>query len=132
MGRGQVRLTSKANCTSGKGGGSRSERRRPFGTAVHWTTSTRSRVGHSLPDRLGTRPEVTVWPLIEIAVEPRSKADSEKLGVALQKLLAQDAAFTVSIDPESGRTILGGMNELPGQCGAPRVMTVPAAPSELK
>jgi elongation factor G len=51
-------------------------------------------------------------PVIEIAVEPRSKADQEKLGVALMKLVAEDPSFRVSTDPESGQTILKGMGEL--------------------
>jgi elongation factor G len=51
-------------------------------------------------------------PVIEIAVEPKSKADQEKLGVALQKLAAEDPSFTVSTDHESGQTILKGMGEL--------------------
>jgi elongation factor G len=51
-------------------------------------------------------------PVIEIAIEPRSKADQEKLGVALQKLAAEDPTFRVSTDQESGQTILKGMGEL--------------------
>ena len=51
-------------------------------------------------------------PVIEIAVEPKSKADQEKLGVALQKLAAEDPSFTVSTDFESGQTILKGLGEL--------------------
>jgi elongation factor G len=51
-------------------------------------------------------------PVIEIAIEPKSKADQEKLGVALQKLAAEDPSFTVSTDLESGQTILKGMGEL--------------------
>jgi elongation factor G len=51
-------------------------------------------------------------PVIEIAVEPKSKADQEKLGVALMKLVAEDPSFRVSTDPESGQTILKGMGEL--------------------
>ena len=51
-------------------------------------------------------------PVIEIAIEPRSKADQEKLGVALAKLAAEDPSFRVSTDPESGQTILKGMGEL--------------------
>jgi elongation factor G len=50
--------------------------------------------------------------LVEVAVEPKSKADQEKLSVALQKLAAQDPTFGVSTDQESGQTILGGMGEL--------------------
>ncbi|HEY0440673.1 MAG TPA: elongation factor G, partial [Xanthobacteraceae bacterium] len=48
-------------------------------------------------------------PVIEIAIEPKSKADQEKLGVALQKLAAEDPSFRVSTDQESGQTILKGM-----------------------
>ncbi|MBX6425258.1 MAG: elongation factor G [Variibacter sp.] len=51
-------------------------------------------------------------PVIEIAIEPKSKADQEKLGIALQKLAAEDPSFRVSTDPESGQTILKGMGEL--------------------
>jgi elongation factor G len=51
-------------------------------------------------------------PVIEIAIEPKSKADQEKLGVALSKLAAEDPSFRVSTDPESGQTIIKGMGEL--------------------
>jgi elongation factor G len=51
-------------------------------------------------------------PVIELAIEPKSKADQEKLGVALQKLAAEDPTFRVSTDQESGQTILKGMGEL--------------------
>ena len=51
-------------------------------------------------------------PVIEVAIEPKSKADQEKLGVALQKLVAEDPSFRVSTDQESGQTILKGMGEL--------------------
>jgi len=51
-------------------------------------------------------------PVIEIAIEPKSKADQEKLGVALSKLAAEDPSFQVSTDIESGQTILKGMGEL--------------------
>ena len=51
-------------------------------------------------------------PVIEIAIEPKSKADQEKLGVALAKLVAEDPSFQVTTDPESGQTILKGMGEL--------------------
>jgi elongation factor G len=50
--------------------------------------------------------------LVEIAIEPKSKADQEKLGVALAKLAAEDPSFRVSTDQESGQTILKGMGEL--------------------
>jgi elongation factor G len=52
-----------------------------------------------------------LW-LVEIAIEPKSKADEEKLGIALTKLAAEDPSFRVSIDQESGQTILKGMGEL--------------------
>jgi elongation factor G len=51
-------------------------------------------------------------PVIEIAVEPKTKADQEKLGVALSRLAAEDPSFRVSTDQESGQTILKGMGEL--------------------
>jgi|TARA_B110000503_G_scaffold2338_1_gene3105 elongation factor G len=51
-------------------------------------------------------------PVIHVAVEPRSQADQEKMGVALSKLAAEDPSFRVRTDPESGQTIIGGMGEL--------------------
>jgi elongation factor G len=51
-------------------------------------------------------------PVIEIAIEPKSKADQEKLGLALSKLANEDPSFRVSTDAESGQTILKGMGEL--------------------
>ncbi|MEN3931750.1 elongation factor G [Microvirga sp. W0021] len=51
-------------------------------------------------------------PVIEIAIEPKSKADQEKLGLALAKLANEDPSFRVSTDQESGQTILKGMGEL--------------------
>src|ERR1700747_2422277 len=51
-------------------------------------------------------------PVIEIAIEPKSKADQEKLGVALAKLVAEDPSFCVTTDQESGQTIIKGMGEL--------------------
>ncbi len=51
-------------------------------------------------------------PVIEVAIEPKSKADQEKLGVALSKLANEDPSFRVSTDQESGQTILKGMGEL--------------------
>ncbi|MGR8948698.1 MAG: elongation factor G [Gammaproteobacteria bacterium] len=51
-------------------------------------------------------------PVISVAVEPRTKADQEKMGVALQKLAAEDPSFRVSSDEESGQTIISGMGEL--------------------
>ena len=51
-------------------------------------------------------------PVIELAVEPKTKADQEKMGVALQRLAAEDPSFRVSSDEESGQTIIKGMGEL--------------------
>jgi elongation factor G len=51
-------------------------------------------------------------PVIEIAVEPKSKADQEKMGSALARLAAEDPSFRVSVDHESGQTIIKGMGEL--------------------
>jgi len=51
-------------------------------------------------------------PVISVAVEPKTKADQEKMGVALGKLAEEDPSFKVSSDEESGQTIIGGMGEL--------------------
>jgi elongation factor G len=51
-------------------------------------------------------------PVITIAIEPKTKADQEKLGIALSKLATEDPSFRVSTDQESGQTILKGMGEL--------------------
>jgi elongation factor G len=51
-------------------------------------------------------------PVIAVAVEPRTKVDQEKMGVALTKLAAEDPSFRVSTDEESGQTIIAGMGEL--------------------
>ena len=51
-------------------------------------------------------------PVIEIAVEPKSKADQEKMALALQRLAAEDPSFRVETDIESGQTIMKGMGEL--------------------
>ena len=51
-------------------------------------------------------------PVIHVAVEPRTQADQEKMGVALGKLAAEDPSFRVHTDQESGQTIIGGMGEL--------------------
>jgi elongation factor G len=56
--------------------------------------------------------DIRTEPMIEIAIEPKSKADREKLDVALAKLAAEDPSFRVSTDQESGQTILKGMSEL--------------------
>ncbi len=51
-------------------------------------------------------------PVIEIAVEPKTKADQEKMGIVLGKLVGEDPSFRVTSDPETGQTILKGMGEL--------------------
>ncbi|MGI9380328.1 MAG: elongation factor G [Methyloligellaceae bacterium] len=51
-------------------------------------------------------------PVIEIAVEPKTKSDQEKLGIALNRLAQEDPSFRVSTDNESGQTIIAGMGEL--------------------
>jgi len=51
-------------------------------------------------------------PVIEIAIEPKSKADQEKMGVALNRLAQEDPSFRVASDSESGQTIIKGMGEL--------------------
>src|SRR5260221_5104807 len=51
-------------------------------------------------------------PVIEVAVEPKTKADQEKMGLALARLAAEDPSFRVSSDVESGQTIIKGMGEL--------------------
>ena len=61
-----------------------------------------------MADDIHTQP---AW-LVEVAIEPKSKADREKLGIALAKLAAEDPSFRVSTDPESGQTLLKGMGEL--------------------
>ncbi len=51
-------------------------------------------------------------PVIQLAVEPKTKADVEKMGLALARLAMEDPSFKVSSDPESGQTIIAGMGEL--------------------
>ena len=51
-------------------------------------------------------------PVIEVAVEPKTKADQEKMGVALGRLAEEDPSFRVATDQESGQTIIKGMGEL--------------------
>ena len=51
-------------------------------------------------------------PVIELAVEPKSKADQEKMGIALQKLAEEDPTFRVHTDQETGQTVIAGMGEL--------------------
>ncbi|MGO2830159.1 elongation factor G [Corynebacterium casei] len=51
-------------------------------------------------------------PVIKVSIEPKTKADQEKLGTAIQKLAAEDPTFTVELDDETGQTVIGGMGEL--------------------
>jgi elongation factor G len=51
-------------------------------------------------------------PVIQVAVEPKTKADQEKMGMALQRLAKEDPSFRVSTDEESGQTLIAGMGEL--------------------
>ena len=51
-------------------------------------------------------------PVIELAIEPKSKADQEKMGIALQKLAKEDPSFRAKTDHETGQTIIAGMGEL--------------------
>ncbi|RJP69623.1 MAG: elongation factor G [Candidatus Abyssobacteria bacterium SURF_17] len=51
-------------------------------------------------------------PVISVAIEPKTKADQEKLGIALNRLAEEDPTFKVRVDPETGQTIIEGMGEL--------------------
>ncbi len=73
------------------------------------------RTGHTLADEKNPatlEPMVFPAPVISMAVIPRDKANSEKLGVALGKMVAEDPSFHVEVDQESGETIIKGMGEL--------------------
>jgi elongation factor G len=51
-------------------------------------------------------------PVIDVAIEPKTKGDQEKLSLAIQKLAEEDPTFRVKLDPETGQTVIGGMGEL--------------------
>ena len=51
-------------------------------------------------------------PVIHVSIEPKTKADQEKLGTAIQRLVDEDPTFTVRLDEETGQTVIGGMGEL--------------------
>ncbi|MBX4169118.1 elongation factor G [Rhodococcus sp. DMU2021] len=51
-------------------------------------------------------------PVIQVSIEPKSKADQEKLSTAIQKLAEEDPTFSVELDDETGQTVIGGMGEL--------------------
>ena len=73
------------------------------------------KTGHTLadPDNPATlEPMVFPDPVISIAISPKDKANSDKLGIALQKMISEDPSFQVETDQESGETIIKGMGEL--------------------
>ncbi len=72
------------------------------------TGTTLSALDHSVMLERMEFPE----PVISVAVEPRTKSDQEKMGIALQKLAQEDPSFRVHTDQESGQTIISGMGEL--------------------
>jgi elongation factor G len=74
---------------------------------VNWKSGHPKINPYAMADEVYTQPT-----LVEIAIEPKSKADAEKLGIALVKLAGEDPTFEVSIDHESGQTILKGVSEL--------------------
>jgi elongation factor G len=74
---------------------------------VNWKSGHPRINPYVMVDEIHSQPK-----LVEIAIESKSKADAEKLGVALVKLAAEDPAFGVSTDHESGQTILRGVSEL--------------------
>ncbi|MCI5825361.1 MAG: elongation factor G [Arcanobacterium sp.] len=72
------------------------------------TGDTLSDAGHPISLESMTFPD----PVIHVAIEPKSKADQEKMGIAIQKLAEEDPTFTVKLDEETGQTVIGGMGEL--------------------
>jgi elongation factor G len=74
---------------------------------VNWKSGHPKINPYAMAEEVYTQPR-----LVEIAIEPKSKADQEKLAVALVKLAAEDPTFGVSTDHESGQTILKGVSEL--------------------
>ncbi len=73
-----------------------------------YTGDTLSDADHPVILESMTFPE----PVIEVAIEPRTKADQDKLGIALQRLAEEDPTFRVKTDEESGQTLIAGMGEL--------------------
>ncbi|MCP5067034.1 MAG: elongation factor G, partial [bacterium] len=72
------------------------------------TGDTLTHIKHPLVLESMTFPE----PVIDIAIEPRTKADEEKLELALERLAEEDPTFKVRVDPETGQTLISGMGEL--------------------
>lgn len=74
-----------------------------------------TRTGHTLSDsnqQVVLESMTFPAPVIEVAIEPKTKSDQEKLGVAIQRLAEEDPTFTVKTDEETGQTIIAGMGEL--------------------
>src|SRR5690606_25834536 len=74
-----------------------------------------TKTGHTLSDN--AKPVVLESmtfpaPVIEVAIEPKTKGDQEKLGTAIQRLSDEDPTFTVKTDEETGQTIIAGLGEL--------------------
>lgn len=78
------------------------------GLKTTFTGHTLAEVGHPIALEAITFPE----PPVSIAVEPKSKADQEKMGIALQRLAEEDPTFRVHTDEDTGQTIMSGMGEL--------------------
>ena len=73
-----------------------------------FTGDTLSDIEHPILLETITFPE----PVIEVKIEPKTKADQDKMGIALQRLAEEDPTFRVKTDPESGETLIAGMGEL--------------------
>jgi len=74
-----------------------------------------TRTGHTLSDdkqQVVLESMTFPAPVIEVAIEPKTKSDQEKLGVAIQRLAEEDPTFVVKTDEETGQTIIAGMGEL--------------------
>jgi elongation factor G len=85
------------------------------GDIVALTALKETTTGHTLCDEnkpVVLEPMDFPDPVIEVAIEPKTKADQEKMGVALSRLAQEDPSFRVSSDPETGQTVLKGMGEL--------------------
>src|SRR5690606_33117473 len=74
-----------------------------------------TKTGHTLSDTanpLVLESMTFPAPVIEVAIEPKTKGDQEKLGIAIQRLAEEDPTFVVKTDEETGQTIIAGMGEL--------------------
>ena len=87
---------------------SRAISRRPSGLKETFTGDTLADPDHPVILESMTFPE----PVIEVKIEPKTKADQDKLGIALQRLAEEDPTFRVKTDPETGETLIAGMGEL--------------------